>query len=130
MTKEEALIYAILETFRGNVYDLACAVSEMENLLFLENKSIHDILISKDVYPVAAKKTHKKLGAATKQIERIANLCWNHLNETSRLKYIGREMDDIHTPSDMIFYLAYYCHYGKSYHELLKDFPELLKEQK
>ncbi len=130
MTKEEALIYAILETFRGNVHDLACAVRETERLLFTEQKSIDDILISKDIYPVAARQTRKSLCATTKQIERVANLCWDHLNETSRLKYIGRNLDDIHTPSDMIFYLAYYCHYGKPYYCLLKDFPELFERIK
>ena len=35
-------------------------------------------------------------------------------------------MKDIHAPSDMLFYLAYYSYFGKPYYEVLEKQPGLL----
>ena len=56
----------------------------------------------------------------------MGNLCWEHLGTEGQKTYIGREMKDIHAPSDMLFYLAYYSYFGKPYYEVLEKQPGLL----
>ena len=33
---------------------------------------------------------------------------------------------DIRAPRDMLFYLAFYCHFNRPYYEVLEEMPELL----
>ena len=56
----------------------------------------------------------------------MGNLCWEHLGTEGQKTYIVREMKDIHAPSDMLFYLAYYSYFGKPYYEVLEKQPGLL----
>lgn len=71
MTKEEVLLRSILGPSRKGVNALAYAVAEMERLLFMEQRSIDDVLVTKDIYPVVTKQTGKRSEAAARQIERM-----------------------------------------------------------
>lgn len=129
MTKEETLIRSILGPVRGDVGTFACAVEITAHLLFRENMSQDDILVTKHVYPEVAKRTAKSYLSVARQLERMGNLCWENLGEKGRQTYIGRQLTDIRAPRDMLFYLAFYSHFGKSYYEILESQPELLFQE-
>ena len=64
--------------------------------------------------------------AVARQLERMGNLCWDRLGKKERDLYIGKQLRDIRAPRDMLFYLAFYCHFDKPYYEVLEENPELL----
>ena len=126
MTKQEALIRSIVGPARCEVRTFACAVNITRHLLFCENLAQDDILVTKHIYPEVAARTGKSCTAVSRQIERMENLCWEHLGSEGQLTYIGKQLKDIRSPSDMLFYLAYYCHFNMPYYEVLREKPELL----
>ena len=126
MTKEEALIRSILGPIKGGVRTFACAIEITSHLLFEENMAQDDILVTKHVYPEVARKTDKSYVAVARQLERMGNLCWDRLSKEERELYIGRQLQDIRAPRDMLFYLAFYCYFDKPYYEIVEANPELL----
>lgn len=135
MTKEEIIIRNILGPIRGGIRTYACALEITSRLLFEENMAQDDILVTKHVYPEVARRTSKSYVAVARQLERLGNLCWDRLGTEGRALYIGRQLQDIRAPRDMLFYLAFYCYFDRPYYEVLEENPELLfwgrtKEQK
>ena len=126
MTKEEILIRSILGVCRRDIRTLTYAVWEAEELLFSKKIPMDDILITKDIYPIVAKRTGKSYEAVSRQIERLGNLCWDCLNEQQKIDYIGKPLKVLQTPRDMIFYLAFYSHFNRSYYEIIRENPSLL----
>lgn len=126
MTKEEILIRSILGLCRRDVRTLAYAVWEAEDLLFYRKIPLDDIMITKDIYPVVAERIGKSYKAVSRQIERLGNLCWDALDEKQKMNYIGKPLRDIQAPRDMVFYLAFYSHFNKSYYEIIHKYPSLL----
>lgn len=121
MTKEEQVIRSILGVCRSNTRMLVYAVQEAERLLFFEKIPLDDIRITKDIYPAVAERTGKRHQAVARQIERLGNLCWDSMDEVQKKTYIGKSLKDIQAPRDMVFYLAFYCHFGKSYYEVIQE---------
>lgn len=126
MTKEEAVIRSILGPVRSEIRTFACAVGITVHLLFDERMSQDDIRVTKHVYPEVAKRTGKSYASVSRKLERMGNLCWDNLGEEGRRTYIGRQLRDIRAPRDMLFYLAFYCHFNRPYYEVLEEMPELL----
>lgn len=126
MTKEEAIIRSILGPVGCETSTLACAVRIAVHLLFYENIPQDDIMVTKHIYPEVARRLGKSRTAVSRQIERMENLCWEQLGAEGQKLYIGRQIKDIRAPRDMLFYLAYYCHFDLPYYEVLKKRPELL----
>ncbi|MCD8380966.1 MAG: hypothetical protein LUC95_11780 [Lachnospiraceae bacterium] len=124
MTKEEMLVREIIGPGRNEIRGFACAIQEAKKLLFGERISREDIFVTRDIYPAAASRTNKKEKTAARQIERVGNLCWDSLDKGQKLKYIGKVLNDIRSPQDMIFYLAYYSQYEKPYFEILREEQE------
>lgn len=124
MTKEEALVRSIVGPVRSEVRVYACAIEVTGRLLFLENMALDEIRVTRHVYPEVAAKMGKSLQAVSRQLERIGNLCWDCIGEEGQKKYIGRKIKDIRAPRDMLFYLAYYCHFRAPYFEILTKGPE------
>ncbi len=121
MTKEEILIREIIGPGRNEIRGFVCAIQEAKKLLFGERISREDIYVTRDIYPAVARQTNKKAKTAARQIERVGNLCWDSLDRNLKMKYIGRVLNDIRSPHDMIFYLAYYSHYEKPYFLVLSE---------
>ncbi|HIY00298.1 MAG TPA: hypothetical protein IAA26_00380 [Candidatus Blautia faecipullorum] len=126
MTKEEALIRSILGPVRSEIRTFACAVRITDHLLFEKNMAQDDIRVTKHVYPEVARQTGKSYASVSRKLERMGNLCWDNLGEEGRRLYIGRQIRDIRAPRDMLFYLAFYCHFDRPYYEVLEEMPELL----
>lgn len=126
MTKTEAIIRSILGPVRLDIRPLAQAVDLASELLFIQKIAMDDIRVTKDIYPVVAKQLKKKTGAVSRKVERLANLCWDSLTPERKKEIIGEQRHDIRTPSEMVFYLAFYAHFGKPFFEVISREPSLL----
>ena len=80
MTKEKQLISSILGPVRGDTRPFVYAVWRAEQVMFYENISMDDILITKDIYPDVAKATKRSLRTAMQQVERMSNRCFDSMD--------------------------------------------------
>lgn len=133
MTKTEAVIRSILGAVRGDIRPLVYAVDIAIELVFAKGVSMDDIFVTNDIYPEAAERLKKDFGAGasveavSRQIERLANKCWEALVERDLVTtYIGDELKDIHAPRDIIFYLAFYTYLDTPFFVAVKQRPTLL----
>lgn len=128
MTKTEAVVRSIFGITRTDIRPLICAVDVAIELMFIKGVPMDDILVTKDIYPAVA----QKLGGCSskvvsRNIERLANRCWDILVSTGRVaSYIGAPIKDIAAPRDIIFYLAFYVHLGVPFFEAIEREPTLL----
>ncbi len=121
MTKTERTIYAILGPTRYNIFPLVCAVDQVMHLLFECKVAMEDILVSKDVYPAVARDIQKTPASVARQIERLANLCWATMKESGEAEcYIGKNLRDIHAPSEILYYLAFYIYFDKPFFKVVR----------
>ena len=103
---------------------LSCAVTVMEKLLLEEKLSVYDIRVTKQIYPEVARQLGDSQANITRNIERAARRCWELKEKKMKEVVIGDPLEEIHTPKDIILYLAVYAHFGISYYEALRKFPE------
>ncbi|MDD6262375.1 MAG: hypothetical protein PUA83_04720 [Clostridiales bacterium] len=121
MTKSEALIRTILGPVRRDIRPLAYAVDITAGYLFVGNIPMEDIHITKQIYPAVSERIGKSCDAVTKCIERLTNLCWDSIIEQDmEERYIGKQIHDISSASDMLFYLAFYMYYGAPFFEVVE----------
>ena len=52
------------------------------------------IMVVNHIYAEVAHQLDRELSAVSRQIERIGNLCWEHLDVEGKRKYIGRQLKD------------------------------------
>ncbi|MCI8808735.1 MAG: hypothetical protein HFF84_01175 [Oscillibacter sp.] len=127
MANCEALIRSILGVDRSNLRPLVRAVEITEQLLFIQHIPMDDLYVTKNVYPEVARLMGKSSSAAARQVERLANRCWDvMLSRNLVSQYIGKEIVNIHAPSDMLTYLAFYLHFDRPFFEVIEQEPSLL----
>ena len=127
MTKTECIIRSILGAVGKDIRPLAHAIDIAMDLLFIQKIPMDDILVTKYIYPDVAKRMNKKLSAASRQIERIANDCWDCMVDKGLvMQYIGAELKDINAPKDLIFYLAFYTFLDIPFFTAVSQRPALL----
>ena len=80
-----------------------------------------EILVTKHVYPYVARRLNKTTLAAARAVQRTANLCWSRMTDAQKLVYIGRNLDDIASLTELIIYLAYYVYYGRPYYVVIRS---------
>ena len=117
----EHIIRDILGPIRPDTRPLSYSIDIVIDMLFVQNTSIDNIRITKDVYPLVARKLRKSTNAVSRSAERLANRIWGALDTEQILKYIGRPLYDISSPCDIIFYLAYYTYHGKPYYKVYEE---------
>lgn len=111
MANAEVLVRSILGAIRSDIRPLALAVDITDGLLFHRRIPMDDIQITKQVYPGVAKLIHRTPEAASRQIERLAHLCWDAMEEQDLVvRYLGRAVKYAPTPRDLIVSLAVYVH--------------------
>ncbi|MCD8325714.1 MAG: hypothetical protein LUC90_03210 [Lachnospiraceae bacterium] len=124
MTKEEMVIREIIGPGRGDTNALSCAVQVAEQLLFEGQKGscISSICVTRDIYAVVAEGLGRRCNSTARQIQRMCERCWDYMDEEQKLRYIGKSRFSDGAPGaqDMIFYFAFYCHYGESYYQVLR----------
>lgn len=126
MKNSEALIRSIIGPTRRCVRPLADAVELTVELLFVQGIPMDDIMVSKDIYPIVARRLGKNCSAVTRSIERLANYCWEY-GDADRLSHIiGRTLHRLQAPGDMLFYLAFYLHLNLPFYIAIERTPDLL----
>lgn len=133
MTKTEAIIRSILGVARVDIRTLVYAVDIAIELMFVRGIAMDDILVTNDIYPEAARRFRKDFGvelsdeAAARQIERLANRCWDVLVERELVvDYIGSSLKSLRAPRDIVFYLAFYIHLDTPFFVAIEQRPTLL----
>ncbi|HJC21969.1 MAG TPA: sporulation initiation factor Spo0A C-terminal domain-containing protein [Candidatus Butyricicoccus avicola] len=119
MTESEWLILSLIGPTRKNIAPLACAVDLLAFILFVQNTPPDDVYISKHIYPDVARQLGKSLGATARSIERLANFCWAHGDPDVLLRVIGRPCSGLYTPKHILFFLAFYRHFGIAFYHFV-----------
>lgn len=126
MSKSELLVRSILGPIRSDIRPLVYAIEIASDLLFVQKVSWDDIRVTKDIYPSVAKQLKRTSNSTARQIERLANLCWEVLlDDNLVLQYIGKSIKDIRAPIDMIFYLAFYNYFDAPFFHVVSQQPAL-----
>lgn len=120
ITNEEIIIRDILGPTTQSIQPLAYAVEVVGYLLFVEKLPLEEIYVTKNVYPEVAGRLKQNGKSVARQIERLSNSCWDSMDKEQKLKYIGKELKDIHSTRDILIYFAYYSHFLKAYYEIYK----------
>lgn len=89
-------------------------------MMFEKKILMEEIQVTKSLYPEAGQKYHKSAAAVCRQIERLGVLCWEKMSREERLKYLG-EAEDFLSPAEMVYRLAYYCQFNRSYRKILNE---------
>ncbi len=133
MTKSQALLRSICGAVRSDLRPLAAAIDVAAELMFVHNQAMDDIVLSRDVLPAARQRMAEdghsipSLSAMARQVERTANLCWQHLQERGLLdRCIGDASLRQPAPRDLVFYLAYYLHHDAPFFKLINRQPMML----
>ena len=114
-----SLLRLLAGATRVNLKSLTCTIECYEELIFVLGMDEDDILVTKHVYPVVARKLRKTPAAVARSVERTANLCWERMTAEQKRRIIGRNLDDISSLTEFMIYLAYYIHYDKPYFEIM-----------
>ena len=127
MANSEILLRRIFGAVRADIRPFAHSVNIVEELLFDRGYSMDDILITKHVYPEAAKLLDKNPRAIAKSVERLTRICWDAMSEQKLVStYIGRSQSLPPTARDMLVYLAVYNRTGYSFFEIAHKHPCIL----
>ena len=96
-----------------DIRPLAYAVDAAVELMFRQGIPEDDIAVIKELYAKAAerlpkgKKGKRSVKTVTKQIQRVANACWDTLVREGMVEHhLGRPRKTIPAPREMIFYLG------------------------
>lgn len=113
MKNSQTVIRSILGTADVDIRPLAYAVDAAVELMFRQGIPEDDIAVTKELYAKAAerlpkgKKGKRSVKTVTKQIQRVANACWDTLVREGMVEHhLGRPRKTIPAPREMIFYLA------------------------
>ena len=94
---------------------------------FTKDISMDDIHVTEMVYPAVAGQIKRTPSTASRRVERLANLCWDTLWKEDWLSNTLRASEGKSAPPrDMIFYLAYYLHFGHPFYKVIAAEPALL----
>lgn len=127
MKPANTIIRSILGPAKRDIRPLACAVDAVIDLMFVQSVPMDGILVTKHIYPDVAKLLHKRPGTVSRQVERLANKCWDTLVDRKLLlEYIGTDsIHNISAPRDVIFYLAVYVYTGIPFFTAIQDQSQL-----
>lgn len=122
------LVRSIFGFSRVNISPLVDAVEVAYQLMFVDRRSRSSINLTSEIYsPVAQKRQTAKDSSVSRQILRLCGRCLDLIEQNEYLldKLIGKHGQALEGPSDVIFLLACYLKYEKSFHEVLELEPAL-----
>ena len=118
----ERLVYSLLGSTRSDTRPLIYALNMIIHLHLEQHISRSEIPVTKTIYPQVAQQLNRSVGATSRSVERLANLCWDEACRQGRLmELFGRERMDIPSASGVLFYLSYLIYYGKPFFVLFDD---------
>lgn len=115
MTELEKLVRRMVPSMRIDIRPFTYAVEVAERLVFDERVPMEEIAVTKDIYPVVAKRLRKRPATVSRSVVRIAHACWESADAAFWQDVIGRDLPALENPSDLIFYLAVYFHLGEPF---------------
>lgn len=126
LRQSEKLILSIVGVIRSDIRPMAYCLDVIVDLLFVRNLSKGDIRITKDVYPVVANMLNKSTSAVSRSVQRLVNMCWDAANRQNRMMDLfGRNLCDIPSTGDILFYLAFLLYYHVPLFSMLNDLSDL-----
>ena len=127
MTKTERTIYSLVGPTRYNTLPFSTAIDLAIELLFVRKVAMETIHVTRDIYVPVARELGKSASAASRQIVRLCNLCWDTLVADGAVEeYLGKPIRDLRAPNEMIFYLAFLIHFDKPFFQVVQENPEML----
>jgi len=128
MKNSQTVIRSILGTADVDIRPLAYAVDAAVELMFRQGIPEDDIAVTKELYAKAAerlpkgKKGKRSVKTVTKQIQRVANACWDTLVREGMVEHhLGRPRKTIPAPREMIFYLASQAYWEIPYFQAMEE---------
>lgn len=118
ITKEDKLLRSILGPSPLDIRPLSYSFRQLKELVFEQGFPVDDIRLERNIYSPVARPLDRSSSTVARSVELLANRCWNSMDAEQKQKYIGRYLEDITGPKDLVIYFAYYCHYGKNYYDL------------
>ena len=116
-----ALISCLYGPLGKSEHLFADAVDVVCELLFVSNVPLPSIVVMRDVYSRVAEAHQMSPRTVARSVERAANRFWEKSPPEVARCIIGRTLHDINAPRDMLFYFAYYLHYGKSFYDVMQE---------
>lgn len=122
------LVRSVFGFSRADIQPLVDAVETAYDLLFVQHRPRGSIRLTEDIYAPVAEGLGMKCSSATRRLERLCNDCWDKIRKSpyQMERLVGPHPRDIDSPSEVIFLLACYLKYEKSFEEVLEDEPELM----
>ena len=120
MKNSQTVIRSILGTADVDIRPLAYAVDAAVELMFRQGIPEDDIAVTKELYAKAAerlpkgKKGKRSVKTVTKQIQRVANACWDTLVREGMVEHHP-------APREMIFYLASQAYWEIPYFQAMEE---------
>ncbi len=112
MTKTELLLRSVLGPCRRGLQPFVYAIEYIIQQSFSINVPIENICVTKDIYSRVALTLQIQPESAARQIERIANDCWD-IDDRDRLYAIlGKKPMFCPSPREMLIYFAAFSFYG------------------
>lgn len=121
MTRSEALVRSVLGPCRRGIRPFVFAVELVIEHSFAIDYPIEDLQVTKVIYPEVARLLKMKRESVGRQIERIANDCWDRGDRARLNEILGTELPFCPPPREMLFYFAAYAYYGLPFHEVMKQ---------
>lgn len=121
MSKTEILIRSILNTVRTDIRPLACTLDVIGEKIAEEGLDWSELCVTKDIYPVVARRLGKQPSSVARSAERIANQCWEEMDQWQTIRYLGKPIDHLRAPSELMFYLAFFARHGKPYYRVIRE---------
>lgn len=128
MVSANNLVRTIFGFSGCNVRALVYSVEIAYDLMFVQGRTRDSIKVTKAIYPVVARELRsQKCKTVTRHIERLCNRGWERIKKDERLmeRFVGNHAEELDAPSDLIFLLACYMKYEKSFREVLERDPAL-----
>lgn len=114
------LIRAVMGPIRGDFRHLASCMERVGQEVFIKGRDRDDIRLMQDIYMPVALQAGQDPKSVARKIQRQCNACWDEIVRKNIVEeLLGQYEEDIHAPSDMIFYLEYYHYYGKGYFKIM-----------
>lgn len=120
MTRSEALVRSVLGPCRKGIRPFVCAIECIVQRSFVIDYPIEDIQVTKVIYPEVARLLNMRPNAAARQIERIANDCWDRGDRERLNEILGGPLPSCPPPHEMLFYFAAYSYYSLPFRQVME----------
>ncbi len=124
MTTSEGLVRYLLGPIRSDIRPLAVSIDQTIELLYVRQVAQHDIHVTTDIYPAAAKILHKQNDKSfAKAVERLAAKCWDALEDDDDLMelVIGKRVHQRPSPRAILFYLAFFVYHKEGFYKAERE---------